>query len=298
MKIKAFFPAPPSGPNFADILIKDLADKEGEFFLVSAEYVRPGTNDNMTDFRGLDIALTLNPEESPIIFCSFMPESYFASNKQLSHKFYALMAKNRVGFARIPEILAPGQWFAKYKELLLQTKEEDTLALEINLTTLYEEKMGTIQHRVQLCFRDNTEHSKSEIAWAVSEAKNIGVTGSDEEIALQIQNFKRKPVNSIYAGKYFPGIFCDIEGTLFKDGMINEILIKTLQSLSRSKPITLWTGGDIDSLKKLLITNGITWKLVSKSSFTGAEVESAFDDEEFDVFFEKYQIKVRDYTKI
>lgn len=296
MKIKAFFPAPSNGPNYTDILTRNLADKEGEFFLVSAEYVRPGTNDNMSDFHGLDIALTLNPEESPIIFCSFMPESYFAGDKQLSHKFYALMAKNRVGFARIP--LTLGQWVAKYEELLLQTKEEDTLALEINLTTLYEEKMGTIQHRVQSCFRDDTEQSKSQIAWAVNEAKEIGVTGSDEEIALQVQNFKRKPVNSIYAGKYFPGVFCDIEGTLLKDGLINEAVLKTLQSLSISKPITLWTGGDVDSLKTDLIARGITWKLVAKPSFTGAEVESAFDDEEFDVFFEKYQINVRDYTKI
>jgi hypothetical protein len=47
-----------------------------------------------------------------------------------------------------------------------------------------------------------------------------------------------------------------------------------------------------------LLKDDITWKLVPKPDFTGAEVEIAFDDEEFQDFFEKYGIKVKEFNKI
>ena len=293
MKITAFL----GNQSYIDHLTADLQNEEGEFFLVCAEYERPGhTNDKLSDFKGLDVALTLNPEEAPIILCSFMDEKYFTEN--FSDKFHALMAKKRVCFVRLPYVFTPKQWLDKYQELLKDNKEEDTLAIEINRINSFEQEMGHIQHRVQSCFRDDSIYAKEQIANAVVEARGIGATGSDEEIALQIRDFKRQPKNSILAGKFFPGVFCDIENTLIVDGKVNTSMLTTLQTFSLSKPITLWTGGKVEDLQKILTQNEIIWKLISKTDLTGATVEIAYDDEEYSVFFEKYGIKVNEFRKI
>lgn len=295
MKINAFFPNPPNGESYTSILQRDIAKEEGEFYLVCAEYQRPGTNDSLADFKGLDIALTLDPEVHPIIFCSFMPESYFLKD-EYCNRFHALMAKKRTCFMRLP--FTPEELVVKYKELLGDNKEVDTLAIEINRVETFENEMGRILHSAQSHFNNDSSYAKERIAQAVSEAKKIGATGTDEEIALQIKNFKRQPKNSMFVGKYFPGIFCDIEGTLIVDGKVNISMLSTLQDRALSKPITLWTGGDTKEIQKILLENNITWKLVSKTDFAGAEVEIAYDDEEFWVFAKNYGIKVREFIQL
>lgn len=295
MKITSFFPNPHNGENFADILSRHLSSEEGEFFFVCAEYQRPGHNDELSDFKGLDVALTLNPDKSPIIFCSFMPESYFTS-KDFSSRFHALMAKKRVAFMQIP--FTPDMIVVKYKELIGDKKEEDLLAIEINRINQFEIKISTIRHDFGRYFKENSDYAKQMTSKAVTQAREVGLIGSEEEVIEQIMNFKHLPKNSVLAGKFFPGVFCDVEDTLLQGNSINQTMFGLLKNFSEEKPITLWTGGDIEKLGKILAQNGITWKLVSKYDLAGAEVEIAYDDEDFSVFFEKYGVKVKNFNKI
>ena len=297
MKINDFF----ASEVFVKILIDKLENEPGELSLVLAEYTGVHGTDKRADWKGLDIALSLDPEKAPIIFSSFMPEEYFANgangySDEKGDKFHSLMAKKRVGFLQLP--FTSESLVEKYKELLKDEKEEDTLAIEINRINSFEKEMGSIKHTADRYIGENSDYAKQIVTKAVSEARVIGLIGSDEEVAEQIKNFKHQPKSSIFAGKFFPGVYCDIEGTLLKDGEINIPVLEKLKELSKEKPITLWTGGKIEDLKKILASNGIIWKLISKNDLTGAEVETAYDDEDFSVFFGKYGVKVRDFNKI
>ena len=64
-------------------------------------------------------------------------------------------------------------------------------------------------------------------------------------------------------------------------------MLNKLQELSQTKPITLWTGAmgeELSKIKHILEVNKIPWKLISKYSLRGAEVEMAFDDLSFQKF--------------
>lgn len=270
-----------------------LTQKGCELFLIQAEYKRPGTEDEWKDFVGLDVALEINSEGAPILFCSFTPEKYFMSDKDLSVKFSALIGKKRVGF--IDTISQFEDFYNKYLELISSNKEEDFLAMELNRIKRYEEVMGKIKHVVHHHILDCNDSRSAE---HIANAREIGVTGTDEEVFKTILDFEYKPQDPKLIGKFFPGVFCDLEGTLFVNGEVNAKLLERLKELSKTKPITLWTAGDIEEYRKKLISNGIVWKLVSKRDFFGAEVEFALDDLSYEIFQAEYGIKVGKFEQI
>ncbi|MFP4514976.1 MAG: hypothetical protein ACLFNO_03175 [Parcubacteria group bacterium] len=300
MKLNAFFPKPENGEDFGSILAKNITDKHPEkLFLVCAEYRGVDNSKKLVDCFGLDFALNLDRGNSPMIICSFMKADYFLKKDKFAKKFSALMGQPRVCFMQIP--FKPSDVEDKFRELLSDQKEEDVLATELNKAASYNDIMGTIQHRVSAHFQKKVEGSSEAIASAVAEAREkLNLSGTDEEIARKIKNFRRENEQSAFAGKFFPGVFCDIENTLLVDGEVNNEILKKLQDLSKTKPITLWTGAvaDMKKIQEKLLRYGITWKLISKVSLNGAEVEMAYDDEEFDVFFDKYNVKVRKFIQV
>ena len=294
MKINFYWPTEVDVTSYFDSVRKDLENEEGEFNVVFAQ--------KLNGYDGLDVALTLDPEKAPIILCCFYPYEIVKEEASRS-KFYALMGRRRVGFGRIPfDVHTPQQWLKKYHEVLLDKRKDDAIAIEMNNVFSFEERMGQIEHCAAHSFGKKTDFEKELIAEAVLRAREIGVTGSDEEVELQIKNFKRKPINSVLAGRFFPGIFCDVEGTLIIDGKVNEELFFKLTELSLKKNITLWTGGDVEKTRELFTRPNydinIFWNILPKTYFTGAEVEVAFDDEEYSVLFEKYGVKVREFIKV
>jgi hypothetical protein len=221
-----------------------------------------------------------------------MPMEYFLKEQKFRDKFNALIGKKRFGYIQLPFLVE--DILSLYKSLLVEDKEEDTLSIEIERINSYNKGMGIIQHNAQ-----HKLHDQKVAQCAIGEARELGVVGTDQEIIEVIKNFKHESLRSYsFSGRYFPGVFCDIEGTLIVDQEINQSMLKTLKEMGRTKPITLWTGGDVEKLEKKLLENKIFWKLVSKNNFAGAEVEIAFDDEEKSEFKQKYNIKVRDFRKI
>jgi len=291
MKINAIFD---NGDDFATYYNNGNENKSGEVNLVYAESNRNGARQEL---KGLDTALELTRSNSnPTIICSFLPESYVAS--KFGNTYFALMAKKRVGFLRLP--FAPSVLLSKYQELMQIEKTEDLLSIEINQMSTFDSQMGTIQHCVSSYFREDSERGRSAIAEAVVKARAVGAIGTDEEIAIQIRDFKYRTGNNLFVGKFFPGIFCDIQNTLIKDGKVNEKMLGILQNFSKTKPITLWTGAtlEIESIKADLVSHNILWRLIPKEILYGAEVEIAYDDEELLVLTERYGFKVRDFVKV
>lgn len=291
MEIKTYFDS-----NDSFIRINEaLANEQGKLNLVFVEITQRGFS--RSDFNGLDLALTLNPSDAPLIITSFMPEDSFLEDNKISSKFQALMAKKRVGYLRGPFDAAG--LLAKYKELLSDKKPEDLLAIEINRINEFQKEMALIKNFISWYVYQDSDEARGRINKALIDGRKIGLLGTDNEVIEQIINYTYQPVpNSFMVGRSFSGIFCDVEGSLLIDNKVNIQLLITLRQLSKWKQITLWTDGDLEEIKKVLLANHITWKLVSKYLFAGAEVETAIDDDEYEVFQAKYGIKAKDYCKL
>lgn len=263
-----------------------------DLYFVQAEYKRPGKDDDPTDFRGIDIALEL-PEDAPLLFCSFMPESYFIKNEKFATKFFALMARKKTGF--VDTINTPDGYYKKYLELVDSEKEADLLAIEMERSRKENELLGSLKHSIGYLTDENVLY-QSKTLEAINKARQAGFSGDDKEILERIMNFTHDRSEAKFAGKYFPGIFCDLEGTLLTGNEVNLQLLNELNELSANKPITLWTSGDLKEYQRKLIAKGIFWKLVSKKDFFGAEVEIAFDDLSYEKFQSEFGIKVRSFN--
>ncbi len=261
-------------------------------YFVQAEYERPGKDDDPTDFRGIDIALEL-PEDAPLLFCSFMPESYFIKNEKFATKFFALMARKKTGF--VDAINTPDGYYKKYLELVGSEKEADLLAIEMERSRKENELLGSLKHSIGYLTDENVLY-QSKTLEAINKARQAGFSGDDREILERIMNFTHDRSEAKFAGKYFPGIFCDLEGTLLTGNEVNLQLLNELNRLSETKPITLWTSGDLKDYQKKLISKGIFWKLVSKYDFSSAEVEIAFDDIPYPKFQREFGIRVRNFN--
>lgn len=125
MEIIHYFPGLGLGAqkyNYAEKLAEKLAKKEGKFFLVCAEY---SESKLLGLSEGLDIALSLDPEEAPILFCSFMHYHQFLENfsgKVKAKKFKELMSRPRVRFIRLGETISAKDWYEEYQKALANEK--------------------------------------------------------------------------------------------------------------------------------------------------------------------------------
>jgi hypothetical protein len=122
MEIITFFPKLGLGEikyDYAEKLRLKLAEKNGSFILICAEY---SENRVLGAFEGLDIALNIEPGESPILFCSFLPQVYFIKEKRVSGRFEELMSRPRTRFIWLKEVVTPEQWYNEYKLALADKK--------------------------------------------------------------------------------------------------------------------------------------------------------------------------------
>lgn len=248
--------------------------RERQWYLVSAEYNASG-HDSDSDFAGLDVALGL-PAEAPLLLCSFMPESYFVGKVNLSTKFFAIMARKKVGF--IDAFDALDNFYKKLVELDGGDKQEDLLAIITEKEERGKEVLMRIKHSFFNPSVGSSAQINAQIHAAIDAARAAGFQGTDQEILEIIKDFNCVYHPGRFAGHSFPGVFCDLEGTLLLGSKVNLSLLEELKRLSLVKPITLWTAGDVDEYRRKLIAKGIFWKIVSKRDFIGAEVEIAFDD--------------------
>jgi hypothetical protein len=100
-------------------------------------------------------------------------------------------------------------------------------------------------------------------------------------------------------GESLSGIFCDIEGTLFSNGILNNAVLEFLnKNKKEGKEITLWSDGNLSELQSLLDMNKITYKLYAKRDFAGAIVEIAIDDMDEHSFSAMTKIYAKKFIRV
>ena len=227
-------------------------------------------------------------KERPIIFYSFGNQEKIETR---GHPASRLFYRNDVGFMRMPVELVE---LKKLYDFLVFGKKIANPAAEAFFYLGFKRNViGTLLHDFwHINLRPKVlEKAKKEfgVEWREGEP--------EEEFRMKMERLKSSSVAGVKEGKTFPGVFCDIEGTLFVEKKLNEDVVEKLKNFAQVKPVTLWTGGDLEEIKKKLVANGITYPLVSKYPFEGCEVEIVIDDLAKEDFKKRYKICSREYIK-
>ena len=229
--------------------------------------------------------------ERPVIFYSFYSqEELEARGNPASKLFY----RTDVGFIKNPFELTE---LKKLYDFLVSGKKIANPAMEAFLS------VGVNKRLVDILLHDIC-HEDFVPKVLEKAKKEFGFVGSEEDVKNRLEAIREKGgdqeggLAEKWKDKIFPGVFCDIEGTLFVDSKVNDKVLEMLKRHSETKPVTLWSGGALGEIKKKLLADEIIYPLVSKYAFRGCDVEVVIDDLPKDEFMEKYGILSCEYVQV
>lgn len=264
---------------------KDFCQKHSdvEVQIVVAE----DCGDAMQYFGGIDYALDHRNPNLPLIIFSLVP-IYVIIKKQFQ-KFMLLLSHSQVIFCDGLSQENPFELEDGFDRLIKKVinKESHLAGLAYFSTQQKINDLSGIHHDINCLDRlANPERC----ARAAKQARlKLGFIGTDDEVVDQIITENNKQVREVkLAGQNFPGIFCDVQGTLLlsDDKTLNLPVYNWLKEQEKlGFTITIWTGGDTDKMATSLystdefLDDQIQWPVVGKSAFAGASVEIAIDDQ-------------------
>ena len=164
------------------------------------------------------------------------------------------------------------------------------------------ENINAIKHDLNLGAQDERGRIALQKARNLACLNNDGWQGTDEEVTLNFreqfgrlmsEEFKTPKIDC--DGRYFPGLFIDIEGTLIKEGDLDYEVLRQADQKSLKMPVTVWTGGDIASLV-LQLPRDFPYVVVSKWDYSGARVQEVWDDMDREEFKAQYDISSERYV--
>lgn len=239
-----------------------------------------------TAMEGLDLALTLVDDGRPIVIYSVYKEEYcyFVEDG----RYHALKGYPHVEFVDIlKSVVHVVEAVARARS---RKRPEDPLAIALLKLKREEDRMSILKHDFA---HANTPDSL--VKW-LDQARTSGLSGGDSQVIEAVKSWKASTV-APFRGQRFPGIFCDVAGTLLDSkGGLNARLVGYLRAQSEYKPVTLWTGGDVESARKKL-SQLVPWKVTSKQYFEGATVEIAIDDTAEDTLKKDYGFNADSFIK-
>ncbi len=270
------------GPVIKKIFQDDMPDA---IFILTA--YKANQTDKRASLHGLDVALERAATGRPIILYGLESEKHLVQDS----RFVAAVGKKNVRYIKEP--FCREDVHVLYASIKKENKTEDTLAFEILAIQKLEQAISVLRHELGHVQHD----SKKMLVW-LSKARELGFKGNKTTVIRAVNDWKRS-TKGVFNGKYFPGVFIDVQGTLLNsDGTLNQAILTKARKWAVNRPITIWTDGDLQDLTPCLRALGIEWKIVSKFDFAGAEVEEVIDDFTAKEFLATYNIVARQYTQV
>jgi len=244
-------------------------------------------NDKRSDRLGLNYALeelNANPNQTLVLYSFEQTQILYNDTK-----FMNIMAKSNSYFIRLP-------FSKKDLDTELGSLKFHNTALEIAGESEYKTSLRAI-----LLHRIRSSDVISEIK------KEFGFDGTDSEI---VEKLRAYDTHDVEAKGLLPGVFVDIEGTLLKDDKINLPIVEMMIEYSKTRPVSIWTGGSRKDLTNKIssglenafnqfnsrVNNRIP--IINKQMFEGYEPELVIDDLPQEQFEQDYKMKPKQYVKI
>ncbi len=221
---------------------------------------------NPADEEKINQVFAINPEK-PILLFGFSNEEELKNNIKIA----TVLARNNCVYIKLPckiELIKDA-----IKELGTKSQGQTAVALEefANLQEI-KRQVGYIKHLK--CYKEGITDEILKLA-----EEKLGWKGSGTEIVDRLANFQpKKEIAKNFGGKTIPGVFCDIEGTLFDwDGNLNQEIVSMLEKYeAEGKTVCLWTGGDLKNIS--IKIKKLKWQLLSKYAFENCRMEIIIDD--------------------
>jgi hypothetical protein len=122
---------------------------------------------------------------------------------------------------------------------------------------------------------------------------------STNQEVIQFLFDQRENIPLVMEGQSIEGVYCDIEGTLFDNGVLKPETLDLLKKYeSQGKQINLWTNGNVVELQQHLDREGINYPLNSKLDYAGASAEIVIDNDDENTFLTKTKITAKEFIHI
>lgn len=270
--------------SMTKMLADILGDVDRDAALVMIEI---DGNGGRARLQGLDISLKLAREGKRVLMIGWQTPAAYASTPL----WHACIEMPNVVFAQLPV------GAAEIKALLTEDTKSgpaDPLALRLLELSNEVDVLRVLKHNANY-IEQRDEDAQLHF---LTNAKKLFGDLSLEELKTAVNEAKADTPVSACAGEEFPDVFVDIENTLLQNGELNQALLKQINELAATHPITVWSGGDLKILEPQLRSLGITYKVASKHALRGAKVAIAFDDLPYGEFFAEYGITVDQYIQV
>ena len=237
-----------------------------------------------------EIKEMIEAQKIPTIFYGFDSE---ISLRQQGNPAVPYFYTKYAAYFQMPSELI--KWRITYDDIVNGRKIE-------NIAVVLASKAGTKKNLIGILLHDIHPGKYGCEKGMETAKKEFGITGTIEEVRAQLeilQNQKISFAKKTMGKKIIPGVFCDMEGTLIVNDSANAEIVRKLEEYAKTRPVTIWTGGELREIYKLLRKNGITkLPLVSKYDFEGCIVETMIDDLEPEKTLALYKIKAKEYVKV
>lgn len=272
-------------------LLQGLTDAEGFIVYVEEAPHRSG-------YGGLDEALIHVNDGLPVIMLAMSPAKMLANDP----RFHLAMSWGNVHFVDALQAIAGVGLILS--DPAAHLRPDNLLARDIfSLPTMRVSEMRTIRHdlgHAQRADKGSPSRQRMDDRWMPIAKGIFGEHLSREELVVAFEAAEN--LDDDYAplcGRRYECFCCDAERTLIgEDGQINAVVLEQLDKQAKTKPVVIWTGGDVESVAKILRANGIAYAVISKQLLRGATVAEAIDDESYEEFCLKYGVVVDHFTTV
>ena len=280
----------PHGGEVIEKLLVSISDRDAVVVLLE----RAAANAHRQDITGLDDALVHAPSGIPMIMLGWFSPTMLKYAED--PRWHAALGYPNVVFRRLPEGLEGIA--AALEEATEKKRPADPLAIALLTAKTVERETGILQHDLYHVEKVGGERMAR---WEERARKLFGDKSQAELIEAVKQSHEGLRTDGQFAGQVFPDVCIDVEGTLFVgDGAFRESTLARARERAslESRPITVWTGGDMETARKMIRAAGIPYKLVSKQILRGAAVGVVFDDMPREAFSKEYGVSCTDYEQV
>ncbi len=244
---------------------------------------------NFMDKDRINEAFDHDPN-APLIIVGLDDEQVLLQSEE-GLKLRTILARPKTAYVKLP---CDWEVIQKAIDGLKAVSSRASAALEAKAQIEETQKqVGYLKHLAAYRERDSAEIGQKA-------REQYGWEGSDEEIMARLDEFHPEREMAVqFSGETVPGVFCDVEGTLFDwNGNVRPEVVAMLEKYGdEGKAVALWSGGDPEELGQKLAANGMDrWPLLSKYDFHGCIVEVAIDDLPEEKLQEDYGIRAEVYV--
>lgn len=283
------------GDDFmAEVLAECLADKaQGNAAIVFVE--KPPV---LSAFNGLDDAIYRAPSGVPILILGFSYPWMLAVDR----RFHLAMSYGNVRYDELPMGLEDIEQLVADAVAGKLVRPTNRLVQRVfSLPDMQDVELATIRHdlhHAQNAPEGSDRREEMDARWLPKAQRLFGALGREALIMAIEAVGQTKTDYAPLAGEKFDTVCCDIEGTLFREGAVNQALLAELNELATKRPVVLWTGGDLKAIDNELRRLHIALPLIPKQLARGVSVAVAIDDLPEAEFVDIYGINVGEYRRV